>query len=165
MKASPEGSSSALSSITGWVSSSGFGSPVIPAPMQKPRKAVAEIEPLEKPYFDQGQVHQAVEVPLLRIKTGVEPDGVAIAYALLEQRHLVVEPPQLRNPDVAILLQHLRQIFRVDGIESRNSRHLLVNEGSEPAVIGRLIPVRLVKDVLKITGVPAFFLEMCSQGG
>ena len=82
----------------------GLRSPVISAPMQKPRKAVAEIEPLEKPNLDQRQVHQAVEVPLLRIETSVEPDGVAVAHALLEQRHLVVEPPQLRNPDVAVVL-------------------------------------------------------------
>src|SRR5205807_6735118 len=67
----------------------GLRRPIIPAPVQEPCESVPKIEPLQEPDLDQGEVHQAVEIPLLWIETGVEPDGPAAPDALVDERHPV----------------------------------------------------------------------------
>src|SRR3989442_11818606 len=116
----------------------------MPAPVQESRESVAKIEPLEKPYLHQGEVHQAVEIPLLWIEAGVEPDRAPALNALVDEGHLGIEAAELRNPYVTILLEDLRHVGRVDGVDGGNTRHLAGAERGGFFVIGNLVPVRLV---------------------
>ena len=131
--------------------------------MQEPCESVPKIEPLQEPDLDQGEVHQAVEIPLLWIETGVEPDSPAALNALVDERHPVIEPAELRNPHVTICLERLGHARRVDGVHRGNARHLAVDERGEFSVVGNLVPVRLVKHMLEVEGLPPAFLEMGAE--
>src|SRR5262249_32778607 len=133
------------------------------SPMQESCEPVAEIKPLEKSHFDQREVDQAVKIPLLGIQTSVKPDSPPGTDAPVNKWHLVIEPAELRNPYVTISLKQFRHLRRVDGIDSRNARHLSVDERRKLSVIRNFIPVRLIKYMLQIQALPPSLLQMRAE--
>ena len=111
-----------------------------------------------------GKVPFVVDVPFLRIETGVIPDRMAALDPLLQQVHRVIEPAQLRYPDVAIVPDNLRDVLRVDGVNSLHTGHVPANESCDPAVIRDLITMRFVQHVLQVYRLPAFAFQMLVEG-